>query len=368
MNDIATLSADMARTASGFLESLSAEQRAKVMLPFSNEKERHTWYYTPTPRVGLALREMTPPQEQWLRRLLALGLSEGGYNHIATVMGLEYLVDYGSGFPDRTWGDQEDTRVRDPQNYTVTVFGTPGDEAGWSWRVGGHHVSLHFTLKDGSISPLPIFTGAEPAHYPMPGGKYMRPLEAQEDLARELLALLRPEQRAQAVISEVPPTDIVQTNRPRVEEGAINDSTGGGPSGSGLRAQLGLTPVHEALLRYTTQPKGLPVKDMDARQREALRRLIGVYFDYVAEPVAAQYASVLAPERLDATTFAWAGPDNPGGPMYYRIQGERLLIEYDCTQNNANHTHSVWRDPQGDFGADVLAQHYAASHATEGAR
>jgi hypothetical protein len=360
MGDIKTVADNMAEAASGFLAALTPEQQTQVTLPFLDETKRRTWYYTPTPRAGLALREMTPIQEQWVRRLLGLGLSEGGFNHMATVMGLEYLVDHHSDFPDRTWGEQPGTRVRDPQNYTVALFGTPGDGAGWSWRIGGHHISFHFTLKDGSIAPLPVFLGAEPAHYPMPGGKQMRPLEAQEDFARELLALLRPGQREQAVISAVPPTDIVQANRPRVEEGAINDSTGGGPSGSGLRSQLGLTSIHEDLLRYTSAPKGIAAGDMDASQRAVFERLVRVYFEYMAAPIAEQYTSLLAPDRLGATTFAWAGPDTPGGPHYYRVQGERLLIEYDCTQNDANHTHSVWRDPEGDFGDDILATHVAS--------
>lgn len=60
--------------------------------------------------------------------------------------------------------------------------------------------------------------------------------------------------------------------------------------------------------------------------------------------------------------FAWAGGIQKGEPHYYRIQTPAFLIEYDDTQNNANHIHSVWRDFDGDFGGDLLAQHYEASH------
>ena len=60
--------------------------------------------------------------------------------------------------------------------------------------------------------------------------------------------------------------------------------------------------------------------------------------------------------------FAWAGVAEKGGPHYYRIQSPTFLIEYDSTQDKANHIHSVWRDFNGDFGMDVLKDHYKTSH------
>jgi hypothetical protein len=362
MSEITTLTEEMAQRANEFLADLAPEQKQKAQIPFADEKERRTWFYTPTPRAGLYVREMTPIQFQRAKRLLALGLSEAGYNHTVTVMGLENIVDLWSGFPDRTYGDLPGTRVRDPGNYCVAVFGTPGDSSGWSWRVGGHHVSLHYTLRNGAIAATPAFFGAEPARSVMPGGYLLRPLGAEEDYARALLGMLNPDQRSRAVISSVPPTDIVQTNRPRIEEGAINDSRGAGPGGSGLRSQLGLTDEHEEKLRFSLTPKGLRAGDMDAAQREVFTRLVRAYWEHLPDPIIAQYDERLQPGSLMAMTFAWAGPDHEGGPHYYRVQGERMLIEYDCTQNEANHTHTVLRDPEGDFGGDILAEHYAAAH------
>jgi hypothetical protein len=60
--------------------------------------------------------------------------------------------------------------------------------------------------------------------------------------------------------------------------------------------------------------------------------------------------------------FAWLGSSDRGKGQYYRIQGPTFLIEYDNTQNNANHVHSVWRDFKGDFGLDMLASHYQQFH------
>jgi hypothetical protein len=359
MSDITTVASEMAQRAGELLDDLDEDQRAKATLSFSDEEERRRWFYTPTQRPGVMLRELNPIQQQRVRRLLATGLSQPGYNHTSAVIGLEYLVDYWSGFPDRPWGDTPNSRVRDPGNYTVAVFGTPGDEAGWGWRIGGHHVSTQFTLRKDAIAPTPAFFGAEPARAPLPGGASLRPLAAEEDLARQLLLALRPGQREQAVIAPIAPTDIVQTNRPRVEEGALPPIGGTGPGGEGLRRQLGLTPEHDEMVRYSSTPKGIAAGDLDDAQRGLMTKLMRTYLEHFRDEIAAQYDSVFDDGSIAKTHFAWAGPDHDGAPHYYRLQSDRLLIEYDCTQNNANHTHSVWRDLQGDFGEDILRDHYA---------
>jgi len=365
MNDMNSLVATITDATNRYLDGLSADQLGKVALSFADEEERRRWYYTPTPRPGLALRELTPKQHQDVMRMLASSLSEVGYNYTSAVIGLERLVDYTSNFPERTYGDLAGTRVRDPGNYCVAVFGKPGDDE-WSWRIGGHHLSLHVTVRNGAVSMLPAFYGAEPAHVGMPGGVLMRALAAEEDLARDLLNSLDAKQRERAVISPIAPTDIVQTNRPRIAEGALPQIGGGGPGGQALRDKLGLTPAHDEMYRYSSEPKGLAAADMSTEQRDALQRLVHVYFEHLPEVVLHQYDALFEPSRLDNTAFAWAGPGEFGAPHYYRIQGERLLIEYDCTQDEANHTHSVLRDPEGDFGDDLLLQHYATDHSRGG--
>jgi hypothetical protein len=241
--------------------------------------------------------------------------------------------------------------VRDPLNYCVAVFGEPGDPNGWSWRIGGHHLSLHYTIREGSISPTPAFYGAEPARSPMPGGWTLRPLAAEEDLARELLSLLLPDQLARAVISPVAPTDIVQTNRPRVTDGSLPPETAAGPGGPQLRTELGLTPEYDEMLRYTLEPKGLRAEEMEDAQRVLLLRLVRTYMGY-GRANRRQYEPLLEPRRFDRPLV---GRIVQAASPLLQGQSERLLIEYDCTQNRANHTHTVWRDPQGDFGDDILA-------------
>jgi len=360
--DLATLSEEMAGAAAGFLESLQDTQREKAALPFEDEEKRRRWYYTPTPRHGLPIGEMTAEQYQWLRRLMASGLSEGGYNHAAVILSMEWTVDLHGGFRDRTYGDLPNTRTRDPGNYSAAIFGVPGDTSGWGWTIGGHHLSLHYTLSNGAISPTPAFFGAEPSRMIMPGGKTLRVLAAEEDAARELLGQLDPDQRARAVISDIAATDVVQMHAPRVEDGALYAIGGTGPGGQGLRDKLGLTPEHDEKLRYSVStPKGLPGHEMTAPQRQTLTSLVRSYLSHMPEAIAQQYETLVSPERLDGSSFAWAGSATYAEPHYFRIQGERLLIEYDCTQDDANHTHSVWRDPEGDFGEDLLAGHYASS-------
>jgi hypothetical protein len=350
--DLARLVADMGEAVIAFLNMVSDQQRAVTMLDFADEQERRCWFYTPTARPGLAFADMTAEQSQAVFRMLAVGLSEAGYHHASMVIGLEHVLDRRYGFPARPYGGTPGTRVRDPGNYRVAVFGSPGDPA-WSWRIGGHHVALHFTMCANAVSVTPAFFGAEPARVTMPGNKVIRVMAGAEDTARALMSSLSAKQRASALISPIPPTDMVQENSPQVLDGAVPTIGGEGPGGQVLRDYLRLTAAHDEMYRYTSLPKGLPARDMSLGQRELMQALIRTYFAHMAEPIQNQYEHVFADGAFEGTAFAWAGPTEPGGPHYYRIQGERLLIEYDCAQNGANHTHSAWRDPDGDFGEEL---------------
>jgi hypothetical protein len=307
----------MAAAAAGWLASLDPEQRAKACFPFPADSERTTWYYTPTERGGLPLAEMGPVSQRLAHRLVASGLSEGGYNTAATVMGLENVLDAKEGWRHGYDGRTVPHRGRDPQLYFVSVFGDPGAGT-WGWRVGGHHVALNYTLtEDGGVSASPLFLGANPATSRLVGPGVLRPLAAEEDLGRELFDALAPEQRATALLSAEAPDDILQRNRPTVRVGP---------------------------------PEGLAAAGMLPQQRELLAGLLRQYFDRLPAPLADLEAERSLGETLEAVHFGWAGATEPGQPHYYRIHGSRLLIEYDNVQNGANHVHSVWRDPEGDFG------------------
>jgi hypothetical protein len=350
MTGLSLLVAEMGQAVTGFLSLISDQQRAATMLDFANEQERRRWFYTPTARPGLAFADMTAEQSQAVFRMLAAGLSEEGYHHVSMVIGLEHILDRRYGFPDRLYGGTPGTRIRSQANYRVAVFGYPGDPV-WSWRIGGHHVALQFTMCGDAVSVTPAFFGAEPARVTMPGNTVIRVLAGAEDTARVLMSSLPRRDQASAIISPIAPTDMVQENAPQVVDGAVPTIGGEGPGGQVLRDYLRLTPAHDEMYRYTSRPKGLAARDMSPGQRELMKAVIRTYLEHMAEPIRAQYEHVLAGDAFDGTAFAWAGPTEPGAPHYYRIQGERLLIEYDCAQNGANHTHSAWRDPAGDFGA-----------------
>jgi hypothetical protein len=312
----------MAEAAARWLASLDPAQRAKAAFGFPDDAERTRWYYTPTERGGLPLAEMGPTQQRLAHRLVASGLSEGGYATAATIMGLENVLDAKEGWRRGYDGRAVPHRGRDPQLYFVSVFGDPG-AGSWGWRVGGHHVALNWTVVDGRLSASPLFLGANPALTRLVGPGVLRPLAGEEDLGRALLAALAPDQRARAVVSEVAPDDILQRNRARVELG---------------------------------RPDGLAATAMLPQQRALLEGLVRHYLDRLPEAVAAAEAARVVGGSGDRLHFAWAGGAEPGQPHYYRVQGPRVLIEYDNVQNGVNHVHAVWRDPGGDFGQSTAGE------------
>src|SRR5919107_28576 len=257
----------MAGAAADWLASLDGAGRAKACFPFPATEERTTWYSTPTERGGLPLAEMGPVSQRLAHRLLASGLSEGGYAAAATVMGLENVLDAREGWRRGYDGRRVPHRGRDPQLYFVSVFGDPGSGA-WGWRVGGHHLAVNYTIgAGGEVSASPLFLGANPAMTRLVGPGVVRPLAAEEELARELLDALAPEQRAAATLSPEAPGDIVHRNRPFVRPGP---------------------------------PAGLAAAGMLPQQRQLLAGLVGQYLGRLPAPVGAAETARVAGEALEA--------------------------------------------------------------------
>lgn len=370
--------ARMAEAAAAWLGSLDDEQRRTAQghppgddPSEAGDAERRRWFYTPTDHGGLTMHQQRPAQQRGAMRLVASGLSTAGYVTVATTMGLENVLDHVEGFTVRF--DRE--RGRDPGLYYLRVFGDPGGARPWGWRFGGHHVSLNNLVVGGElVATTPCFLGADPAVSPLLGGALNRPLGRVEDLARELVGSLPEELRARAVLLPKPPSDLVTANRTTVGPGDRVVPLAGiwrGPrfSDDGEQAALqalsdriddaaGFEESDHAAVELTEEPRGVAGADLDHGQRGLLRDLLGCYLGRVPEGVAPAYDDA----ALDAVHLAWAGPLEPGSPHYYRLQGPRLLVEWDNTQREANHAHSVWRDPESDFGLDVLAAHRAAHH------
>ena len=368
----------MAGAAADLLAALAPEQRRKAVFEFPAEEERRRWYYTPTDHGGLPLGELDPAQQQRVHRLVATGLSVPGYATASTIMGLENTLDAVEGWRSTFFRDRgPSARGRDPLLYFISIFGEPGGPAPWGWRFGGHHISLHYTVVDGRVvAPTPTFFGANPAESRLVGPGVLRPLAGEEDLGRELLHALDAEQQATAVLAPAAPWDLVMGNRSTVTEGVLPpynweifreqmseaDSEARRARHARTEQSLGLTLEHLEALRYSHVPKGLPAARMTEPQRQVLAALIRQYIGRMPDEIAEIEAARLTGPTLDAVHFAWAGSFEHRRPHYYRLQGPRFLVEYDNVQDDANHIHSVWRDPEGDFGADLLAQHYARAH------
>jgi hypothetical protein len=236
-------------------------------------------------------------------------------------------------------------------------------------------VSLNNLVVDGRVrSTTPCFLGADPASAPLLGPLPLRPLGGAEDLARDLVRSLAPELAARAVLLPRAPSDIVGGNRARIGDGdemlRLPDIWRGHFGEQRLVDRLaamdaaaergsGYDAADHRAVALTAQPKGVPAAELDAGQREQMRLLLATYLGRVPDGIAPVPGDDAA---LDAVHLAWAGGTEPGEPHYYRLQGPRLLIEYDNTQRQVNHAHSVWRDPESDFGLDVLAAHHTAHH------
>ena len=343
----------MGEAATNFLAGLSAGQKAQALFDFGDEAQRTFWHYTPIARQGLPLSEMDRPQQQLAQKLVATGLSQGGYGIASTIMGLETTLDAREQWARPLPG-------RDSRLYYIRIFGTPSAQGIWGWSFEGHHISLNYTLMDGRVvSPTPTFFGANPAESPLGNHATLRPLQGVEDLARELVHMLDEAQRASAVIAASAPPDIVLTNLPYVIEGALLADQA---ALDHFRAEHGVDDHEVAALRYSSTPQGVSSLLLNQGQQEVLMALVGDYIQRMPDELAEVEMMKLQQAGDASLHFAWAGSIERGQGHYYRIQGANFVAEYDNTQNNANHIHSVWRDPHNDFGAGILARHYAHSH------
>jgi hypothetical protein len=275
----------------------------------------------PRGRKGVALKEMAAPGRAAAHELLKAGLSAIGYAKAVNVIRLEDVLR-----ELETLGGL----LRDPEKYYVTVFGTPGAGAPWGWRAEGHHLSLNFTLVPGRpVAVTPAFFGANPATVRSGAHTGLRALAEEQDLGLALARSIAAELRPRFVIAGDSPGDIV---------------TGPG-RGEGLKA-----------------PAGIALGDLPAEQQATAARLIQTYARNMRADVADEEWAKIRAAGLERVHFAWAGAIDPGRPHYYRLHGPTVLIEYDNTQNGANHIHSVWHDPRNDFGADLLRAHYEHGH------
>ena len=223
----------------------------------------------------------------------------------------------------------------DPKNYTFTFFGEPKLKVKWGFRLEGHHLSANMTMIGNQlVGSTPFFLGANPSNVSVGPNKNHKLLAEEESVARKLIKTINSDQRQKVIFSSEPPWDIIL--------------------GRKISAAKKLKPL------------GIKASDLDQKQRQILRELIHVYLINFHADIRAKFERenqmVRTKENWKTCFFAWAGGVDSGKPHYYRIQLPYVIIEYDNTQDNAQHIHTVIRDVRNDFGQFILKNHYSRVH------
>jgi hypothetical protein len=339
----------MTAAAAAFLASLSPAQRQQACFGFGDDAHRRGWSYLPEEsRDGLPLAELTEQQRKLAHELIVTGTSMHGYAKVLSIISLEHVIRAQTA----AWLP-ELLPLFDPDRYSVSVFGAPGDDGIWGWRFEGHHVSLSFTISGGRLlAATPFFLGARPATFGV-----LAPLADDEEAGYRFIASLDAAQRQEAVIYHRSPPDFATRMVPAIGASERPEHV------FGPEPDYTIDDSERDILSYIrTVPKGLSAAKLSAPQAGHLRRIVEGFAARLPDEAAAVSMRNVERAGLDSLCFAWAGSTEPGERHYFRIQGPELLIEHDNTQGNGNHIHTVWRDPANDFGDDLLARHYAAGH------
>jgi hypothetical protein len=316
-----TIDAVIATAARAWLQAMG--DKAKDAHYKFTDEERFEWHYVPRSRNGAVIREMTPAQRATAKNLMRSTLSSPGVLKADAVMALEKVLAEIEG---------SSLRYRDPEKYYVSIFGEPG-QFPWGWRLEGHHLSINVTVAAaGEVTVTPTFIGTNPARVPS-GPKKGSWVQYDEFILGLRLASS---------------LDATQMKQASLDDRSLGEVVAGPGRGDAIK-----------------KPVGVPVSSFSPAQRKLLSTLVAVYVGLARDEIGRPYME-LVNEGLAETRFAWAGPVKEGEAFYYRIHGPRVLIEFDNTQNDANHIHSLWRDPANDFGRDMLHKHYKGSPAAHG--
>lgn len=309
----------MAAAATKFLSSLTPDLQKQATYTLT-DAERENWHFVPKERNGLPFKQMNPSQRERALSLLRTGLSQRGMARTEAIMSMELVLKE----------LEKGAARRDPTLYFVTIFGTPAADKSWGWRFEGHHLSFNFTIVDGKhVFFAPSFIGSNPAEVASGPRQGERVLKEEDDLGRAFVKSLDETQRKAAIFSATAPKDVITSNQKRVEP---------------------------------LSPEGVSHAKLKPAQREKLMELVKLYVGRWRTILADETMAEIKAAGFDKIAFAWAGGLERGAGNYYRIQGPTFLIEFDNTQNNANHIHSTFREFKGDFGHDLLKEHYAKAH------
>lgn len=318
----------LVRAAKKFISTLDSSQKSLALYPFDAD-ERYNFHFFPIEnRKGISFNELNARQKQAAKDLIRTCLSEEATKKVDQIMGLENVL---KEIEHRTPEDH----FRDSGKYNLTIFGLPADNTIWGWRFEGHHICFNFSAKNKElVSGTPGFFGANPAVVRSGPYKGLEILKEETDMGFALLQSLTQEQLKDAIVDTTAPGDIITfVNR---------------------RAMI-------------DHPAGILYSKMTPNQQEQLLQLVSLYVHRYTRLFADQMLKEIQQAGLDHLRFAWAGfkERDAGKAYYYRVQGPTIIIEFDNSQNNANHIHSVLRDLKNDFGGDLLLEHYKAEHSNK---
>ena len=320
-----TKAQDLVGKADAFIRLLDNAQRTKTLYPFDTS-ERYRFNYVPLDdRKGISLNELNAVQRKALMDLLKTCLSEETVKKVNAIMQLDIILK------ELEHRKPED-HFRDPGKYFVTIFGIPSANTIWGWRFEGHHVAFHFSAnKKQLVTGTPGFLGSNPAIVLSGPQKNKEVLKEETDKGFALLHALSAEELKKAIIDSIAPGEIVTGNS------------------------------RHAMIDH---PAGIRYDELSPAHQQLLLQLVKLYIYRYSKIFANTMLKEIQAAGLDKLWFTWAGYTEHvlGKPCYYRIQGPTIIIEYDNTQNNANHIHTVVRDLKDDFGGDLLLEHYRESH------
>ena len=298
-----------------FVKSLDSLQRTKTLRPFE-DINRYYWHFLPaatTPRNGIGVKELDSAQKIKFYEMLKEFLSDQGVKRTQEIMSYEYLLKE----------LQPNNPSRIPENYFIAIYGDPATDNNWGWKFSGHHVALNFTIVNNKLAFAPFFFGVFPAVVEEGKKKGNRIIKDEEDLGLQLINSLSNEQKEKAVFQTQPFYDIVTSNV--IQTGPLTEV-------------------------------GIAAVDLTMEQKVILNKIIVSYLSSMTERIAKIRMERVVREDMDKIRFGWAGSFELAVAHYYRIQGKTFLIEFDNIQGN--HIHTVWRDFNGDFGLDLLREHY----------
>lgn len=308
-------SAAKASAAKAFLDSLEPDLKSKALHPFTTPEKAVWSNLPPTPDyAGVRLGDLSDQQLAKAFQLIAASLSRQGFDKVKGILlGDDLLVREGQPISRMRFG---------ADNYWFFIYGEPSTETPWGWQLDGHHLAINLTVVGDLVTLAPSFVGSQPADVEWAGKVSTKPMQNEVEQAFGLVNSLNAEQKQKTVI---------------------------GPR----RQDLEAGPGHDDVI---PEQKGIRGSDLNESQKAALIQLIANWINILPEASAKPRLERITKD-IDETSFGWWGETAPGSPVYYRIQGPRVLIEFanqNLGGNPQQHLHSVYRDPGNDYGKEWL--------------